>query len=135
MTAEIVRLPTAAKCKVRYPKTKAERKARELHRKMHPELQFPENLHLWPFQRKALASAKIIDSIEQTPALLIVTAMFSMLSELDRMKVKAYCAIAGLKAPIAGTQTVEWLSLFDGDYGDAVTVHRALERLRNGEWE
>lgn len=125
----VVQLPTSAPRKVR--QTMGLRELREAVKQLP---QFPKARSLWPEQRKALESAKIIDSMTRSPELLMITAIFRALGELDRAKVQAFCAMTGLKDDhLAATQASEWLKVISGN--DATTINYALTRFRAGEWE
>lgn len=126
-TAAVVRLPTAAPRKVRQHWN---RKTGEL-RKQLP--QFPATRALWPDQRKALETARLIKQMSRSPELLIASAIFHAMDAMDRTKVRAFIAMLTLKDRENGLAALEWLRMLDGD--GTKEVHHALERLESGEWE
>jgi hypothetical protein len=126
-TATVVRLPTAAPRKVRQHWN---RRTGEL-RKQLP--QFPSARALWPEQRRAVESARLIRDMGRTPELVIATAIYRALGKMDRAKVRAFVAILSITDRESGSAALEWLKVLDGD--NSGQVKRALERLESGEWE
>lgn len=128
MSAPVIPLPTAATRKVRQRWSKV-RKA-----DLDALLRFPQSRSLAPWQREALNSAKLVRDLERTPELLIVTAIFRALGDLDRIKVQAFIAMAAEREGHIAVRALEWLKVVDGDKC-ARDVNVALSRLERGEWE
>lgn len=128
----VVRLPTAAPRKVKQRRNKATREARSHLPK------FPDDRTIfarWPWMRDALDKARLIAQVKPTPELVIISAMFRALPELERLKVQAVVAQMGLNAPEAALPAVEWLHFTGGmiTYGERQNIHAALEMLASGE--
>jgi hypothetical protein len=140
MSAAVVRLPTAARRKVRYPQTKAEHAAVETHRKMHPELQFPEHRSRFaraPWMRKALEQAKLMDNCVQTPELALALATFMALEKADKAKVEAFLTIMTIKDGDnrSAASALAWVRYHNADAQTRADIVRALDAYRNGEAE
>lgn len=131
MSAAVVRLPTAVPRKVKQRWNKHTRALLEQLPK------FPDErtmLARRPWMREALKKARLIQQIEPTPAMLIATAMFRALPELEQLKVQALVALMALKNPDA-QRVAEWLEYIGGMMcvGECGDIRRALEMLASGE--
>jgi hypothetical protein len=135
VSGEVVRLPTAAKRKVRYPQTKAENAAAERHFPKFPETR--SRYARAPWMRKALEQAKLMDNVEQTPAFALALALFMACGKLERSKARAFLAIMTMKdgPSRSAASALAWLQYQEADEMDKASIIQALSAVRDGEVE
>lgn len=124
MSAQIIHLPTAAPRKVKQHENRDARVARKVLRE-----QTGWTAYVSPQMRLAKKRAVILDATEQTPALLIVAAMLSVMSDKDRQAVGNKLA----SMPLASDAYAQALLLTTQSrmaFADAFDLQRALCELR-----
>ena len=124
MSALIISLPTAAPRKVRQQENKDARLARKALRE-----QTGWTAYVSPQMRLAKKRAVILDATKQTPALLIVAAMLSVMPDMERQAVADKLA----SMPLASDAYAQALLLTTQSrmcFGDAFDLLGALCELR-----
>jgi len=123
--SNVVVLPTAAPRQVRQPTGRVGWEQRGAFRR---ENAFPRE-YIDPRRREALKLAKIVREIEQTPALLIATAIYAVMTPENRVKVVEHLASGAAAGLTAHVQAVAALRAMTGTVGEQMDMQWALERL------
>ena len=124
MSAQIIALPTAAPRKVKQHENKEARVQRRALRE-----QTGWTAYVSPQMRLAKKRAVILDATKQTPALLIVAAMLSVMPDVERQAVADKLA----SMPLASDAYAQALLLTTQSrmcFADAFDLQRALCELR-----
>lgn len=124
MSAQVVRLPTAAPRKVNQPENREARVARKALRE-----QTGWTAYISPQMRLAKKRAAILDAAKQTPALIIVAAMLNLMPDTDRQAVADKLA----SMPLASDSYAQALLLTTQSrmaFAEAFDLQRALCELR-----
>lgn len=124
MSAQIISLPTAAPRRVKQQENKEARQARRALRE-----QTGWTAYVSPQMRLAKKRAVILDATKQTPALLIVAAMLSVMPDEERQAVADKLA----SMPLASDAYAQALLLTTQSrmrFADAFDLQRALCELR-----
>ena len=124
MSAQIISLPTAAPRKVKQQENRAARLERKALRG-----QTGWTAYVSPQMRLAKKRALILDATEQTPALLIVAAMLSVMPDVERQEV----ANKLTSMPLTSDAYAQALLLTTQSrmcFADAFDLQRALCELR-----
>ena len=124
MSAQIVTLPTAAPRKVKQQENKEARSAR---RALREETGW--TAYVSPQMRLARKRAVILDATQQTPALLIVAAMLSVMPDTERQAVADKLASMPLTSD-AYAQALLLTTQSRMCFADAFDLQRALCELR-----
>ena len=124
--SNVVVLPTSAPRQVRQPTGRVGWEQRGAFRR---ENSFPRE-YIEPRRREALKRAAIVREIEQTPALLIATAIYAVMTPEDRRKVVEHLANGAAAGRTAHVQAVAALRAMTGTVGEQMDMQWALERLR-----
>ena len=124
MSAQIISLPTAAPRKVKQQENRAARLECKALRE-----QTGWTAYVSPQMRLAKKRAVILDATKQTPALLIVAAMLSVLPDMERQAVADKLASMPL-ASDAFAQALLLASQSKMCFADAFDLQRALCELR-----
>ena len=121
----VVRLPTAAPRQVQQNCNRAGREARAALRKACP---WPGE-HLHPGQRNALRKVAELRRIEQTPALMIVQAMYALMEPEKRTELIAALAPSAVAGSKPHADAIKVLSAATMTYGEMNDFHFAMRRL------
>lgn len=124
MSAQIIHLPTAAPRKVKQQENREARVARKALRE-----KTGWTAYVSPQMRLAKKRAVILDATEQTPALLIVAAMLSVMPDTDRQAVGNKLASMPLVSD-AYAQALLLTTQSRMAFADAFDLQRALCELR-----
>lgn len=121
-STNVIPLPTAAKRKVKQPHFQT----RAFYRAKAELPEHPAEFKTDP-QRRAEKQAALLLEMGHSAELLIASAIYQTLDEMQQMKVQMFCAMAA--ETDEGQQATAWLDYIGGNYGTKSMIKSSLLRL------
>lgn len=125
LAPNVVRLPTAARRKVRQPCNAAGRAARQALREASP---WPGE-YIFPTERAAMKTAEALLEVDATPELELLTALCAALNEDQRAKVLEVLAPRVAVGRRPAQQALAVLRTTNMTVGERLDLHNAMRRL------